>query len=284
MLYNRDMSRKSKRPTPKPSRPKQSLPFSEKVVPDLELSKKGLTDKFHRFNGSLTSALILREVCMPGGNVYQNTMTSEKIALREKELKKYAETASMYDISVVSHIDFLARRTANEPIAAWTIANKVPGNITIHDLFNSNDPKAFEYQKRVMRASVEYCISAAKDESSNIVVTDLLKPSQFMVSEGGKLTMIDTNPPLWDRSRGIDSTLSEVFIMGMAINVLEDDLEAVDIGIEAIQSLADTGLINGSINAVNTTNYVLQNYAPDHPQTLLMQRVGLDLLLERPIE
>lgn len=277
------MSRKSKRPSPKPTQLKQTLPLPEKVVVDHEFSRKGLTDQFHRTKGSRMVDLVLREVFLPGGNVYRERMTPEKVAIREKELKKYAESASSQGISVVPHIDIFAQRTADEPAKLWTLADRVPGGRTLHDLFIAQDPKAFEYQKRVMRAGADYALRAAKDESRGVVATDLLKPSQFVVSEDGSLTMIDTNPPLWGRSSGIDSTVSEIFMQGMAINVLRYDMESVDIGVEAITALADTGLVDGAVNARQNTLFAVQNYLPEHPQILLMQKVSLDLLLERPI-
>lgn len=278
------MSRKSKHPITKPSPPKQLLPFRDKIVPNPEFSKMGLTDQFYRFRGSRMSGFILREVFVPGGNVYHDKITPETVALREKELRKYAESASKHGISVVNHTDFLAQRTLDEPIKFWTLADKVPGNATIHDLFIARDPRAFEHQKRVMRASADYCIGVAKDATREVVATDLQKPSQFIVGEDGDLTMVDTNPTLWGRFYGVDDIMSEIFMQAMAMNLLTQDPESVDIGIGAITTLADTGLVDGSISIINETTLAIQNYPPDHPQILLMQKAGLALLLEQPIQ
>lgn len=278
------MSRKSKHPKSKPKKAEQTLPFPEKVVQDFELSKKGLTDKFHGFNSDRMSDFVLREVLSPGGNVYRESMTPEKVSIRQEELERYAESAGKLGISIVSHIDFFAQRTKDEPVKLWTLADKVPGGDTIHDLFVSGDPRAFECQRRVMRASADYVIEAAKDDSRQVVATDLLKPSQFVIGEDGSLTMVDTNPPLWTRAKGIDSAASEIFMQAMAMNVLTEDVEAFDIGVETIVSLSNSGLADGAMNVLNTTSYSIQNYPPDHPQIQLMQQASLDLLLERPIQ
>ncbi len=261
--------------------PRQTLPLRGKVLPDPDLSSRGKTDEFFRFSDrKKLGEFVVRQNNVPGGEIYKDALTREKVTMRKRELARYAQAASSHGISVVPHIDLEARMNVGSTPSIYTLARRIDGPTILDLLKDGNLPEAIKLQQRVISATIDYCVESSKSESAE-VISDIVKPSQFILASDGSLVMVDVNPPLWSGDNGVDSNMVEVLIQMAGLTLLGSDGSSIDHlmdGSEKIgwQKLPETFRC--------LTNQVESSQLPlGHPQRVMLENVAMDMLMERPI-
>ncbi len=223
---------------------KQTLPFTNKVLPEADMNKVGKTDHFFRFSDKKKLGdWVVRQQSNPRGDIYKDTFTPELVKQRKEALKLYASKAEKHGIQVVPHTDFVAALDKGDTPGLWQAAKRINGR-SLHDIFKLGDPledaKALPQYEKVIAANCDYLL-AASEAGASAIVTDLAKPSQYMVDGENNLVMVDTNPPLWTTPESIDSEASGLLMDSVAVFRLYENLEPLEQVLGLLQTMEDRG-------------------------------------------